>query len=62
MKKKNFVPIVGLVELLLVSFHCRKVDNACLKSDLRRIGIVSEPGLFERSHQLLFVIVVFLWG
>ena len=52
MKKRNFVSIVGFVELLLLfSFNCRKVDNACLKSDLCRIGIVSEPILFEVSHQ-----------
>ena len=54
MKKKNFVSIVGFVELpSSFSFNCRKVDNACLKSDLRCTGIVSEPILFERIHQLL---------
>ena len=50
--KNSFVSIVGFIELLLLlSFYCRKVDNACLKSDLCRIGIVSEPILFERIHQ-----------
>ena len=28
-------------------FNCCKVDNACLKSDLRCTGIVSERVLFE---------------
>ena len=51
--KNSFVSIVGFVELLLLSFNCRKVDTACLKSDLCRIGMVSEPILFERIHQLL---------
>ena len=30
----------------------RKVDNACLKSGRCRTGIVSEPTVFERIHQL----------
>ena len=47
-------PSFGCVELhLLCLCNCCKVDNACLKSDLCRIGIVSEPILFERIHQLL---------
>ena len=33
--KNSFVSIVGFVELLLLfSLSCRKVDSACLKSDL----------------------------
>ena len=53
--KNSFASIFGCVELLLFSFNCRKVDNACLKSDLCRIGIVSESMLFQ-------VIVNFLWS
>ena len=44
-KKNSFVSIVGFVEILLFL----KVDNACFKSDLCRICIVSEPILFERT-------------
>ena len=51
--KNSFVSIVGFVDLLLLSFKCRNVDNACLKSDLCLIGIESESILFERIHQLL---------
>ena len=32
--------------------RCRKVDNACLKSARFLTGIVSEPTVFERIHQL----------
>ena len=50
--KNSFASISGCVELhLLCLFNCRKVDNACLQSDLCRIGIVSEPILFERIDQ-----------
>ena len=52
-KKKNCVPIVGFVELLLFCFNCCKVDNACLKSGLCSTGTVLEPVLFEVSHHLL---------
>ena len=59
--KNSFASIFGFVELLLLfSYNCRKVDNACLKSDLCLIGIVSESILFERIHQLLFGIAIFL--
>ena len=52
-KKKNSVPIVDFVELLLlsVSFAAR-LTLLCLKSDLCRIGMVLELILFERIHQL----------
>ena len=60
-KKMNSVPIVDFCESSLTfykasssfCFKCCKVDNACLKTDLRCTGTVLEPVLFERSHQSL---------
>ena len=56
-KKKNSVPIVDFCEspwtFVKILLLCCKVDSACMKSGLRCTGTVSEPVLFEVSHQLL---------
>ena len=58
-KKKNFVSIVGFVELLLLSLSiAARVDNACLKLDVCQIGMVSESCSNESTNY--FCIVNFL--